>query len=73
MNILVEKKLKMKNRKEMLKSYADFLRHTIKENKPTDWDCNLLGDFPGTTLMYQKYFGYILKQGINHEKIKVID
>jgi len=63
----------MTDRKEAQKLFADFIREYLKKNKPTDWDNSLFGEFPGTILMYQKYFGSILRQNSNPEKIKAIE
>ncbi len=61
----------MSIREQYRAQYADYLRENLKT--PSDWKVELLGNFPGTTAMYQKYFGQILSQNTNKQKVEAIN
>jgi len=63
----------MANSNETKIEFADFIREYLENNKPADWNNALFGEFPGTISTYQKYFGYILKQNNNSEKVEAIE
>lgn len=61
------------DRKESLIAYADYLRRYLSVNTPPDWKKSMFGDFPGSTVMYHKYFTFVLEQTPDSRKAKLIE
>ncbi len=56
------------NRPDVIVRYSEYIRNYLKENQPKDWNVGLLGEFPASSNMLQKYFKHILEQRTGRDK-----